>query len=127
MRTLATAVVVCLVALGGCVSLPPDGPKPDPGPAPSAAEAERVGVAAVKPYLKDPDSIKDIEVRVSKTGWVDNAGKWDSGWQVCFAYNAKNSYGAYAGRTVKQLILRCTAPDRCWDYSNGGRWMETIC
>lgn len=120
-------VLLILLPLAACVSVAPPGPKADPGPAPTSAEAERVGRAAVTPFLKDPDSIKDVEVRVTKTGWVDAGGKWDAGWQVCFAYNAKNSYGAYAGRTVKQLILRCTSPDRCWDYSSGGRWMETIC
>tara|TARA_R110000824_G_scaffold63944_2_gene167547 strand:- start:2710 stop:3108 length:399 start_codon:yes stop_codon:yes gene_type:complete len=55
----------------------------------------------LKDLLKDPDSMKAFEIsepRLGKYyGGMFNGFKTVPSWYVCYGYNAKNSYGGYAG------------------------------
>jgi len=90
------------------------------------AEAERTGAHGpaptdvvdkfgryVRPLLKDPDSLKDVVlVRGPEKGWFfqheallnDEVVIW--GWFAVFSYNAKNSYGGYAGGSRYDVLFK---------------------
>jgi hypothetical protein len=52
----------------------------------------------LKSVLKDPDSLKLLEVSEPKLGKYYGAGYQRlPSWYVCYTYNAKNSYGGYVG------------------------------
>jgi hypothetical protein len=79
---------------------------------PSQEDAERVIKNQIMATMKDPDSIKQFAivrgpVFVDKDNW---GGLFFSGhttgWAYCAQSNGKNSYGAYAGVTVKAFLLR---------------------
>ncbi len=94
--------------------------RPNYGPEPSRAEAARLSIEYLKPLLKDPDSLKQFDI-VSVRQMQYFNGAWESGFRVCFEYNAKNSYGAYSGLSYGGLIARCESPDKCVRYADGGR------
>ena len=43
--------------------------------------------------------------RVSWYTGLLNGNRVMDGWAVCFQYNAKSSYGAYAGLTTAQIVI----------------------
>ena len=58
--------------------------------------------------LKDPDSLKQFKMKGLKPKiWSDNpSAPWFAGWLACFEYNAKNSYGGYAGVSPGGIVIR---------------------
>lgn len=120
---LRLAVVIPLV-LVGCVT--PPGLLPvvvDGGPKPSPQEAEAVVRQRLARILKDPDSLKQFEIRqVAHTQWyrgLIHGGGAIAGWLVCFEYNAKNSYGGYTGVKLDGVVMQNTGglhivPDIDW-------------
>lgn len=77
--------------------------------------------------LKDPDSIKQPRVTVSGiVGWPAR-GAWMLGWQVCYAYNAKNSNGAYVGVKQSTMPVVCSHTGTCYAYSNVTNYEPSPC
>lgn len=110
---LAYLIFPALLATGcGNLSLNPyDHPlRGEAGPEPDVAQVDAIVRAHLASALKDPDSLKQYELLpLRKTRWMYgsmNGGGSDEGWLACFTYNAKNSYGAYAGVKVDGLVFR---------------------
>ncbi len=86
------------------------------GPEPTKEQLEPAVKDWIANSLKDPDSPKQFRIiNIMKTRWVvpppitySNASAAE-GWLACFEYNAKNSYGAYAGTTIEGLVFRLTS------------------
>lgn len=104
-------VIVLFLALSGCASRFGDSVVTSSGPSPSQQQAEEAAIFYIKAFLKDPDSMKQFEIFRGPTvvtwyrGYIKGGG-YDQGWLVCFRYNAKNSYGAYAGLSADGIVLR---------------------
>ena len=111
-------LLVLLAVVGGCAST--GGPQPSEsdaralaGPMPDPAEAEQLIFNSIKVRLKDPDSIKQFRISrgpifVNTDVWVGllNGGtRRVIGWVYCAEYNAKNSYGAYAGVEDMEFLV----------------------
>ena len=114
-KLLLRAWLAAAIALTGCTALPvqrsPTAQELDPGPKPSPDDAN----AAVKGYLreslKDPDSLKDFELKsIVSHNWSDGGRTgvvfYNSGWAACVSYNAKNSYGGYVGKSLHAYLVR---------------------
>lgn len=105
MQRLVAAVIFFAAALVGCAT--PQGISAGPKPSPEMA------AKAVNKYLnqtlKDPESLKQLLIYPSfEMSWFRgllNGGGYDAGHVVCFQYNAKNSYGAYAGVKNDAIVL----------------------
>lgn len=81
----------------------------DPGPKPTMADADAAVRAYLREALKDPDSLKDYEIRdLVPFSWSDGRGFFNAGWLACVAYNAKNSYGGYVGKQPHAYLTRTT-------------------
>lgn len=126
--------LVCVLFVLGCATPPPPmSTAPPHGAAPMDAEAERVARAYLARLLKDPDSLKQFRVYTPAdrctflTPLAAGGARWESGWAVRFEYNAKNSYGAYTGLQYGGLVLRCSAPDRCWHFHDMPRMQSVGC
>jgi hypothetical protein len=94
--------------LTGCATT---GTYVSPGPAPTKQEAERVILDGLRRVLKDPDSLKQFAMdpfpkQVQWYRGLINGGGQEAGWMWCFEYNAKNSYGGYAGLTRDGATIR---------------------
>ena len=108
-------IAIALVAAGwvsACVDLNPY-TKPlnvEAGPEPDRSQVDVIIHTYLASSLKDPDSLKQYELfALRKTRWMLGAlygGGSEEGWLACFTYNAKNSYGAYAGVKVDGLVFR---------------------
>ena len=81
----------------------------DYGPAPGPEFFEAVKFA-VKVGLKDPDSLKDLQVgQPKKCGYrspLELNAKAVYGYCTTIAYNAKNSYGGYVGLRAFNIMYR---------------------
>ena len=91
-----TALAAAL--LSACAGSPPPA---SPQPAPESADVEQRVKRHLDEALKDPYSVRDLEISPVVRGsvWTGlvNYGEAAS-WSSCVRYNAKNSYGAYVGR-----------------------------
>jgi hypothetical protein len=116
-QSLHLALFVAVMTMTGCVVAPiqriPTPQELDPGPKPTQEDANTAIKAHLREVLKDPDSIKDYELKsiVSHT-WSDG-GKtgvvfYNAGWAACASYNAKNSYGGYVGKSLHTYLVRRT-------------------
>jgi hypothetical protein len=108
---LALAAFSAAMAVSGCMSgfadRKPSAEELDPGPKPTVAEADAAVRAYLREALKDPDSLKDYELKgLASFSWSDGRGFYNGGWLACAAYNAKNSYGAYVGRQMHSYLVR---------------------
>jgi hypothetical protein len=115
-------MIACCVLLSACANTrPPIETAPEVGAKPTADEAKRLALELIVPRLKDPDSIKAFRIEhISARQYYfehRSAGGWRSGWEVCFSYNAKNSYGAYTGTRRTGFIAKCTEESACTFYS----------
>jgi hypothetical protein len=82
-----------------------------PGPAPDAQVAEDAVRAHLARSLKDPESLKQFAMLGAPvcTKWYRGTfgtGGMEAAWSVGFEFNAKNSYGGYAGLKSDRLIMR---------------------
>ncbi len=105
-----TAMTALAVALAGCAWEPPlpggraatphdAGPRPNPN---------AVIAAYLNEVLKDPESARISNILgptfINVPSEMLVQGTY--GWGICFAVNAKNSYGGYTGSSVFTLIWR---------------------
>jgi hypothetical protein len=102
-------VIVLYAVLTGCATAPPV--VDSPGPKPSLEKLEGMVLDYLQKSLKDPDSLKQFRVVSGPTlaTWYTGvlAGNYtNSGWLVCFEYNAKNSYGGYVGVKREGLAFK---------------------
>ena len=95
----AQVIAAISLAISGCGATIPRPADLDPGPQPTPAMAEKAARDYLAQSLKDPDSLKQFQLRgVRQQDWQETRrDHWRSGWLVCFDYNAKNSYGGYVG------------------------------
>lgn len=102
-------IVLTVLLLAGCASQPtPDQiAQMNAGSQPGVDFPDRIA-AAVRVGLKDPDSLKDLEVSPPvKCNWPDTAFSGPQiGYCSTIAYNAKNSYGGYTGRRAYNILYR---------------------
>lgn len=94
--------------LAGCASKPP-AELPAPGPEPTAAQAEKIARDYLARVLKDPDSLKQFALvrgPYRKDYQITRWSPWNSGYIVCFTYNAKNSYGGYVGPKLAAIAIK---------------------
>lgn len=99
---IATAMAI---ALAGCVTVPQEQmDKAEYGPAPDAETVIRGWLGST---LKDPDSIKSFTVS-QPVKCANRRASWkpEFGWCVKYEYNAKNSYGGYAGLTSHTAMIQ---------------------
>lgn len=105
MRLLLIAVTILVTA---CVSKPSQKQiaNADYGPFPYSYET--IAKQYVEQRLKDPESVKYqyVSYPVQKFGKRGSASGWMSGYLVCIKYNAKNSFGGYAGYSVDSLLVK---------------------
>lgn len=96
--------------LGACAT-PTTSQGLDAGPQPTAVQIDGVVQDYLRESLQDPDSVKQFQMVSGPTflTWVRpliSGGGKDAAWLVCFAYNAKNSYGAYVGVKTDGMAIR---------------------
>lgn len=72
---------------------------------PPSAATKRAIIQAARDYLKDPYSIRDAEI----SGEITLNAKTNTT-AVCVAYNSKNGFGAYAGRSITAVRLVNSVP-----------------
>lgn len=92
-------------ALTGCVTVPQEQiAAADIGPVP---DAERIVRAHLESTLKDPDSIKQLQVSTPER-CANRRASWkpEFGWCLQFSYNAKNSYGGYIGVSSHSMMIQ---------------------
>lgn len=59
---------------------------------------KEIYIQGLKDNLKDPDSLKVTSIQEPKKMWYKDIYNGTQGfWIICGFYNAKNSFGAYAG------------------------------
>jgi len=101
------SVAGCMSSMSGFARREPSAAELDPGQKPTLEEADAAVRAHFRDALKDPDSVKDYELKgLAPFAWSDGRGFYNAGWLACVAYNAKNSYGAYVGRQVHSYLVR---------------------
>lgn len=98
--------ILITFVVAGCASLPPPPERPDYGAKPTPAGAHAAVLAHVRRDLKDPDSIKSFVVAEPRPDCFYDDRGWECGWKTCVSFNAKNSYGAYAGAETFVFMLR---------------------
>ena len=100
MRRLILAVAAVAVLAGNVVARPAG--NFGYGKPPTHDETQRLVRQHLKETLKDPSSIQDLEISKPAAGCFERGlGKRDvCGYKFCVAYNAKNGYGGYVGRSV---------------------------
>jgi hypothetical protein len=97
--------VAMAAALVGCVTVPQEQmDRAEYGQAPDAETIIRGWLAST---LKDPDSIKSFVV-TAPVKCANRRASWkpEFGWCVKYEYNAKNSYGGYAGVTSHTAMIQ---------------------
>lgn len=107
MRTAAIAGALLLAA--GCAAQPVA--QPSAGPAPSPAAVDEALHAYLAQALKDPASLTQFRIvtpprAVSWYRGLLAGNDYDAAWLVCFEFNAKNSFGGYAGAKTERAMLR---------------------
>lgn len=110
----AICAALASVVFAACATAP-IAPAVDRGPMPTREQAERAVKSLLLPRLKDPDSLKQFQMAEPiptawRTGILYGSVPME-GWLLCFRYNAKNSYGAYAGMTQDAWVFRNTGPE----------------
>lgn len=94
-------ILLMYLTVTGCAITPVS--EEQAGPRPTNAEA------TVRKYLaetlKDPDSLSQFEILRGPTP-CKLGFKVNSGWCVTYAYNAKNSFGGYVGRTLHNMVIQ---------------------
>ena len=101
-----------LAVVMGCAMTPPRD-LPHPGPEPTAAQAENIARGYLETVLKDPDSLKAFKIirgPYQRDYLLDIGVPWRRAYVVCFTYNAKNSYGAYAGSQLGVVTMTGANP-----------------
>lgn len=100
-----------VLMLAGCMT-PRTGPTVNSaGVEPTPEQANAAIQKFLARTLKDSDSVKQFRMTVNGASiqWyrgLINGGGNDQGYLYCFEYNAKNSYGAYAGVKTEGIVLR---------------------
>lgn len=70
----------------------------------SPKDPKQVFIDTIKYRLKDPDSLKILHVKSPKKMWSkDLYVGLKVYWVICGTYNAKNSFGAYAGYSTMAI------------------------
>lgn len=102
--------LLLFAALTGCATAPTTSSPADYGPEPDAQAARQAILQYLRKTLKDPDSLKDLVIasprRECYPRGLINGGGNVCAHKVCASYNAKNSYGAYAGTAVLVFWFR---------------------
>jgi len=82
----------------------------------------------LKENLKDPDSLKNLQVNVPRKGWTrTNYGKDILyGYWVYFSYNAKNIYGGYVGQKTYCAFFQGNNIDQVWPEDNCSLFAVTV-
>lgn len=106
-RALVTLAAVTMLSPGAAIGQVAHDPQPsadihNAGPRPTKVLADIM--VSLKKTMKDPYSIRDLrlcEPKVTPAFKYPGAGeRWEPAkWTVAFELNAKNGFGAYAGRT----------------------------
>jgi hypothetical protein len=81
----------------------------DHGPYPKDYEA--IVQNYIRTTFKDPYSIRDLSIQKPTKGWVTGAWIFGEkpityGWEIIFAVNGKNGFGAYTGLQKIDLVVR---------------------
>ena len=97
-------IPLIIVLLSGCVSQEQI-TNMNQAAAPPSPQLKQTILQAARNYLKDPYSIRDAEISGEIT-----LNKQQSITAVCVRYNAKNSYGGYAGRSTTSVRLNNGQP-----------------
>lgn len=88
--------------------------------------AEKAARDFLAQSLKDPDSLKQFQMRnVTQRDWQNTRWDgWRSGWLVCFEYNAKNSYGGYVGLKRSGIVITAyqSEPYLIYVVPDGAQW-----
>jgi len=106
-KTIQLSIIFAM--LNGCASVPTNQTLVLRGEKPSLPDALQLVQSTLKRTLKDFDSVKDFAVigsdlqPVSATNLADN---FEQAWMLCVEYNAKNSYGGYAGISEHGFPMR---------------------
>ena len=109
--TLGSVLTISALFLTGCAT-PNTGERViDAGPRPSEVQATAAVMDYLRGTLKDPDSIKQFNIRsgpetITWYRGLINGGGNEQAWLICFEYNAKNSYGGYVGLKTDGVALR---------------------
>lgn len=99
--------IMLLTVFSGCATAPPSAN--DCGQQPTPADVD----ASVQAYIKgvnwkDPDSVqvRNVLMQPCKRMWkgLINGGGYETGWEIDFEVNAKNSYGGYTGFELKSIV-----------------------
>jgi hypothetical protein len=108
---------MCLAVLGlaGCATA-----DAGTGAEPYPANYKQIVKTYIRDNFKDPDSVRDAEIAAplpSKgPSLLPVTGEFTSGyWVVCLKTNAKNSFGAYTGKTEMALLVRRGQVANMWD------------
>ena len=101
---------VIAVVLASCASANNDDIISRAGERPPVDFSEKYVRSLLVASLKDPDSLKQFSIdepriRLIHRGSLNGGGQHEA-WLICFTYNAKNSYGAYAGATRSGVFLQ---------------------
>jgi hypothetical protein len=110
MKTILTLSI--LLAIAASVSAFPNAKQneaADHGPYPK--NHEEIVQKYIHENFMDPYSIRDLAIQKPTKGWVTGAWLFGEkpityGWEIIFAVNAKNSFGAYSGLQKIDLIVR---------------------
>ena len=66
---------------------------------------EQQVISLIKGNLKDPDSLKVLSITNPVRAFAKYGfGSTEHGWFTTITYNAKNSYGGYAGATSRNFV-----------------------
>jgi hypothetical protein len=129
MRMKLTIVLGLGLLLASCAA-PREGPPKlaeGAGEKPASDVAKKAVLEHLYRSLKDPDSVKQFQVRsIERMTWSRSwDGDYEQAWLVCFEYNAKNSYGGYVGLKSEGLPLRTfdggglsVVPNVNWSLTN---------
>lgn len=133
MKTLVTPMIVALLMMCGCATVPQAEIKAQAdaqgyGP-PPAAGWEDVVKTFMEYRLKDPDSAQ-YKFGQPQQGWitkppVKGGGLDIAGWHVTIAVNARNGFGGYTGFKPYQFMLRDGRIVAWANHSSGpGYWQR---
>lgn len=91
------AVVALALAVSGCVTSEQVS-KAVTSSTPATLKERRIIIDYIRNTLKDPYSIRDAEISYF---FVNSRGNRAG----CLSFNAKNSYGAYIGKTLNSVVI----------------------
>jgi hypothetical protein len=90
----------------GCGSVKVAPSAADYGPKPSVAESDAAIKIWFRDNLLDPDSVKDFEAEPPAKIWYGGPIAYTYAWGVLGRFNAKNAFGAYAGRKSRCFLIQ---------------------